>query len=440
MLRVGPDRGSSLAALVLALAVTATACSTDARGDYPAAVPPEITIVTDGAPSSTRVATTTTAVDGDDSGALWRRIRHDEAVFGGQGDQAMVDVESWRSVVVAVGYDSSGGDLEGAAWLSDDGSVWRRVPNTAGVLGGAGEQVLVSIVSLPDRLVAVGADSSGGDLDGAVWLSEDGSVWRRVPDTAGVLGGSGDQAMLSVVTFGSRLVAAGYDSTGADVDAAVWLSDDGSEWSRLPDPVGAFGGFGDQVMGTIVAGGPGLVAAGSDSFGGDLDAAVWFSPDGVAWQRVPAVESVWGGAEAQSILALVVGGPGVVAVGYDSAGGEADASVWLSVDGMEWTRRSGDPTTLGAGGDQLMSAVMADGPRLIAVGHDGTGDDLDAAVWFSMDGVDWLPVAQGEAALGGPGTQSALSVTVAPTGVVVVGYDAARGDRNAAVWVGPESE
>jgi hypothetical protein len=50
-------------------------------------------------------------------------------------------------------------------------------------------------------------------------------------------------------------------------------------------------------MSAVVAGGPGLVAVGHDDAGEDEDAAVWTSPDGLVWSRVPHDEAVFGGGD-----------------------------------------------------------------------------------------------------------------------------------------------
>jgi len=48
----------------------------------------------------------------------------------------------------------------------------------------------------------------------------------------------------------------------------------------VPHDEAVFGGAGDQWMRSVVMGGPGLVAVGFDSSGGDWDAAVWYwTPD-----------------------------------------------------------------------------------------------------------------------------------------------------------------
>ena len=48
-------------------------------------------------------------------------------------------------------------------------------------------------------------------------------------------------------------------------DAAVWTSEDGMTWDRVPHDEDVFGGPGAQEMDTITVGGPGLVAVGSDT-------------------------------------------------------------------------------------------------------------------------------------------------------------------------------
>ena len=82
-------------------------------------------------------------------------------------------------------------------------------------------------------------------------------------------------------------------------------------------------------MWSVTQGGPGLVAVGWDGLGGDFDAAVWTSPDGVAWTRVPDDETVFGGAGNQMALGVIVRGPGLVVVGRDDLAGDRDAAVWV---------------------------------------------------------------------------------------------------------------
>ena len=120
-------------------------------------------------------------------------------------------------------------------------------------------------------------------------------VWERIAHDESVFGGASDQTIKGLAVGGPGLVAVGVDYAGGDADAAVWTSPDGVAWARLSHDEAVFGGAGDQAMGWVAAGGPGLVAVGLDSSGGDWDAAVWTSPDGLAWTRVPHDEAVFGG-------------------------------------------------------------------------------------------------------------------------------------------------
>ena len=174
----------------------------------------------------------------------------------------------------------------------------------------------------------------------------------------------------------------------------------------------------------IIAGGPGLVAVGLEFKDDDLDAAVWTSPDGIAWSRVPDDDTALGGAGGQSMLSVTVGGPGLVAVGSEasSVNGFSDAAVWTSVDGITWTRVPDDDAVFGDTGDELshqwILAVTAGGPGLVAVGTDlaGDGGGFDAAVWTSVDGITWSRIPDDGGAFGGDGHESMVSVTIGGPG------------------------
>ena len=106
-----------------------------------------------------------------------------------------------------------------------------------------------------------------------------------------------------------------------------------------PHDEAVFGGTRDQVMRSVTSGGPGLVAVGSAGKGGDHDAIVWTSPDGLNWSRFPHDDNALGGLRDQRLLDVVVAGSALVAVGFEGPGfqgqgGDADAAVWvLAEDG-----------------------------------------------------------------------------------------------------------
>ena len=158
----------------------------------------------------------------------------------------------------------------------------------------------------------------------------------------------------------------------------VWTSTDGLVWQRVAHDEAVFGGADRQSMESVTIGGPGLVAVGVDS--GLYASAVWTSTDGLVWQRVPHDGAVFGdGDNKQWMRSVTVGGPGLVAVGWDD--GRQAAAVWTSVDGITWQRVPHDETVFGGDFLQDMSSVAAGGPGLVAVGTDE--DQNAAAVWIS---------------------------------------------------------
>jgi hypothetical protein len=191
----------------------------------------------------------------------------------------------------------------------------------------------------------------------------------------------------------------------------------------------------------VIVGGPGLVAVGRD--GSQVDgegeveaegsAAVWTSGDGFTWSRVAHDEAVFGGPGEQQMFSVTVGGPGLVAVGFDAPFemSQGNAAVWTSPDGLTWSRVAHDEALFGGESRQRMLSVTGGGAGLVAVGSDGHGhldeanriDELaaDAAVWTSVDGLTWSRVAHDEAVFGGPGEQRMDGVTVGGPGLVAVG-------------------
>jgi hypothetical protein len=363
------------------------------------------------------------------AGLAWSRVPHDEAALGGIGYQTMSSVVAAGPGLVAVGRNLYGtGYGDAAVWTSPDGLAWSPVPSVDG--GSAG---MSSVAVGGPGLVAVGWDESVVPWDAAAWTSVDGLAWSRVPDVEAAFGGAGNQTMSSVVAGGPGLVAVGLDESGGDADAAVWTSADGFSWSRLPHDEAAFGGTGNQAMSSVAVGGPGLVAVGYSEPGDDAAAAVWTSTDGLAWSRVPHDEAALGGPNDQAMRSVVAGGPGLVAVGWDASGGDWQAAVWTSSDGLVWSR----VRHLGAvfGGASVIWSRAVGGPGMVAVGADGSGGDSDAAVWTSADGLAWSRVPHDEAAFGGAGNQVMSSVAVGGPGLVAVGYEESDAATHAAVWV-----
>jgi hypothetical protein len=68
--------------------------------------------------------------------------------------------------LVAVGHERLG-DWDTAVWTSADGITWSRVPHDEAVFGGEGDQRMASVIAGGPGLVVVGSDES---RDTAVWV------------------------------------------------------------------------------------------------------------------------------------------------------------------------------------------------------------------------------------------------------------------------------
>ena len=151
-----------------------------------------------------------TSVDGN----TWNRVPHDEAVFGGGGNPAMLSVTAGGPGLVAVGRSNSGTPV----WTSNDGITWSRVPDGDSMRYG----VLRSVTSGGPGLVAVGWASGA-----TVWTSTDGIIWSPAlagPAAEDVFGGEGLQSINSIAAGDDGLVAVGATEVfnSGDKDAAVW--------------------------------------------------------------------------------------------------------------------------------------------------------------------------------------------------------------------------
>jgi len=336
----------------------------------------------DSTPTSDAFSEWTLVQPGND-GALW------DVTVGGPG-----------FVAVGVGGSES---VDGVVWSSTDGLEWVRAPGDEAAFGGEGEQWITNVAAGESGLVAVGSEHTD-DHDAAVWASTDGSTWVRVPHDEVTFGGDGDQEMADVAAGGPGFVAVGSDG---DLPA-VWTSPDGFTWSRLPNQL-VFDTNREAAMRGVVATESGLVAVGEDG----AHAAVWTSLDGTTWSRVPHQDDVFCSDHVCSMAAVAVGDEGLVAVGHDAPDLEGlAAGIWTSPDGDVWTRHHLD--------SQPVRDITRAGTSFVAISKEA-GFDGDPVVWISPDGVDWSRAADNSGAFRGEEFQAMWSIAASDTRVVAVG-------------------
>lgn len=319
---------------------------------------------------------------GSPDGLAWTRILEGQDVFD---DVSLNSVTAYGEGLFAVGTFDSGTDVDAAVWSSDDGLAWDRVSASDSALGGAGDQIMVSVAPFAGGLVAVGESftfSRGSEA--AVWTSSEGTHWSRVAPAGSMFE---DSIMIDVTVFGDLLVAVGVTFSNSGPDAAVWTSTDATNWTRIAHDPSVFGGNGDQTMTSVTSSDGRLTAVGYDQIGLG-DAAVWTSTDANTWTRIPHDEFVFGGGEdggAQMTSVEAYGG-GFVAAGLQQIAGEMDALMWLSPDGLAWRRIITDPEIFGSRDQQRIASLAVGGKTVVAVGLVGPSGvhldtDLDGVVW-----------------------------------------------------------
>ena len=340
----------------------------------------------------------------------WSRVPHDEAIFG-SGDDHVVNVSAAAAGepgIVVLG-DSWKEDIQTPlAWFSPDGSAWTRVPLADATTDATVTEMTAVSVGGPG-FVAVGwACDTGPGCDPwepypMVWTSADGHDWAPIDDTAESF--APQTVLTEIVGYDGTLWAFGFGG-GDGQDVRVWASTDGLAWERVADD-SALGGPGNQGLSAAAAGAGGVVAAGFSwtEENGTVPVS-WYSADGSSWTRVeldfvlPPGTQVWD---------MTAAGTGFVTVGDrgDSAFEQGDTLgfVLRSDDGVTWEMVD-DP----AFADAQLMAVSVGGPGLVAGGRapaDGT-----APIWVSPPGT--LPRTE-------PTTPPTTSTTVLTAPVTATG-------------------
>lgn len=242
----------------------------------------------------------------------------------------------------------------GNAWFSADGHTWRRTDGRPFVHGleDGGPKIHVSedtccyvdpraIVATDRGFVAVGAVTCYKcDERAAVWLSQDGKEWNRIPYQASF--DAGPMNAISVLPDG-RLLAVG---------GASWVSDDGGrtwEAHALSN--------GEATAHALVSLGDEMIAIGMPRE--PIRGVVWTSTDGINWtlSRPDAMSGLTISAATAWHGSLVVAG-----ADYSQASGDTPVVVLQRV-GSAWQRITVEPDDHG-----VVTALAALGDRLIAVG------------------------------------------------------------------------
>lgn len=315
----------------------------------------------------------------------WRRIPHDEAVFGGSGDQFVMAVAAGPSSFVAVGSEFSVGEPRAISWVSSDGRSWSRNDEVALEAG----MEDVAWFDAGDLFVAVGHQVS----DGAIWTSPDGSSWTRaalIPFS----NPAGGIEIESVTDTGLGLVAAGMEwyGEGASIPA-VWTSTDGHTWSRAELDLSGINEATENGLVDVVGHEDDLFAAGF-SWSGNVtkEPKLWASIDGATWRPIDLDEE---DVIESTLNAIAVGDDGTLVMVGESKAEHVDSRAWLSEDlGQTWSRVEVESGNVGIAD---LKDVIHNNSGWVAVGSDGTTrherGELIAAVWHKEDTRGWTRIS-----------------------------------------------
>lgn len=318
-------------------------------------------------------------------------------------ETAMRDVVATPTGLVAAGFefspsgaqvpatsDASGtpiGATTAALWRSTDARVWDRVgAGPADVLAGA---LMTRIVAVPTGgFLAIGEEPTTGA--GIAWTSPDALTWRRIGADSG-LDAPGRTSFQAGASTPQGLLIAGSYRVGDSRKAAVWHSSDANTWRRVDAP--AFAMTQAQEISALAVLHGMLVAGGAATENGTDAAAIWTSPDGTAWERVPHDEATFGGAGSDAVTILLPAGDGILALGRSSPGKlDSDAAVWTSRDARDWRREPAPAEVFGGPTIEefLTAAIVTD--RVAATGRSKRADrntlrfvDAELMLWFAQE-------------------------------------------------------
>ncbi|MEY2471931.1 MAG: hypothetical protein QOK28_1260 [Actinomycetota bacterium] len=272
------------------------------------------------------------AVWNSNDAVTWRLGPRPPETFGTATQYSrMSAVVHFRGRWYAGGSFTAGGrDPDVAAiWTSDDGEEWTRLtPSTEQARVTGDRPTIIAMHATDKMIVAVGNNNSlaDGRTTCDIWNSLDGKTWLPADVPDGALEPPGERCVLDTVSENrGHWLAAG----AVGKSPQVWTSSDGTNWQPLTDALFT-NDYGDTIVNGLIPAGENWIAIGNDA-GPRLvsDAAVWESADTRRWVRVDPETEVFGGPDRQVMNAVTIGKGTVVAVGWDSATGEAHGSVWV---------------------------------------------------------------------------------------------------------------
>jgi hypothetical protein len=316
---------------------------------------------------------------------------------------------------VAVG--STNGDA--AVWVSRDGRSWSRAQPTGAAFNGAGTQQLTDVTTGKQGWVAVG-QSSDGAVGALVLTSADGVTWRKAHDRF-------EGVPLGVAYGPAGYVTVGEDgpSTG-DSAAVAWYSTDLNGWNRATG-AGANDLGGGKWMRDVAATPGGYVAVGGQTKDNVSQPVVWTSIDGKKWAALPTSPPLPSGATSGSFTQVVSRGTALVALGTATTGTKTTHFAAVSADeGKNWQPQSLAGT--------MLTSVTATATGFTISGTTGASGRSDVVLWTSADGRTWQQIRPHGFGLDGHGAQQLTAAVAMGDELLAVGVTGDHRTDSPTLW------
>lgn len=267
-------------------------------------------------------------------------------------------------LALAASKDPVGNLLDSVSWTSVDGAAWER----GEVLG----HDAWNLTAGEPGFVVVGVDDEPPIA--AISFSSDGVTWVQIANEEGILSGASESSWTIArdVAYGPAgyVVIGEDDFTSADVKGAVWISPNGLDWQRIDHQDAAFGIPDTETwfsMFAVTHGDSGYVAVGVIDGPARHSAAFWRSVDGNRWELYEV--DLPGGGGVEDVIALQHGylAAGEILVATEE-GSRSQAALWYSPDGATWTRLPTDEAFSPDGRQSMLAQIAADGRSVVAYG------------------------------------------------------------------------
>jgi hypothetical protein len=306
-----------------------------------------------------------------DGGTSWARAAlAGPASLTGAGTGQLAGVAHGTAGWLAVGtaLAGKGGPLVAS---SPDARTWTVTGGIAGA--GAGKAVAAAVAAGPAGYVIVGHQSASGSgaAVAAAWYAPGLTGWH----TAVVTGASGGQMMSAVTATARGFVAVGATGTSP----AAWLSATGRTWQQASVPLPASAAR--AALDYVAANGSNVVAAGTEfsATGASRPFAEVSANAGTTWTQVQLPVPDIGPGTGTTVTALTAAGGGFTAVGTYVTQAGPEVVVWTLPPGTQVTEGTGWAAVTpqgkglaGAGAENAITALAADGATLTGVGFTAT--------------------------------------------------------------------